>query len=231
MQQQKRVPGLVGISTTVDFAYQKEMQLAACRAAGSSGPINQLRSVTATLDFNQLIENLKAGRRGEAEAQVTAACTALQDAGADFILVTSGTTSTLTARARERVSIPFLDLGEAAWAEVATPGPVGLLATTYAAKGGIFHRDGTRIILPSEEMNRRVDDAIFGDLVCGQVTPNALAVLREAIEELTQRGAKAIILGNTDMTQAADELRAAARVPLVDAALAHARAAARRALA
>jgi hypothetical protein len=69
--QQKLVPGIVGISTYVDFAYQKAMQLAAAEAGGADGPINQLRSVVATLDFHLLIENLRAEKRADAEAQVT----------------------------------------------------------------------------------------------------------------------------------------------------------------
>src|SRR4029077_7137241 len=130
---QKLIPGIVGISTYVDYAYQREMQLTAVAAAGTGGPINQLRTVTATLDFNLLIANLQAGQPDAAEEQVAAACHALEKAGADFIVVTSGTTSTLTGRARERVSIPFLDLAEACWRQAALAAPVGILSTRYAA--------------------------------------------------------------------------------------------------
>ena len=82
------------------------------------------------------------------------------------------------------------------------------------------------LLVPSEAAAARMDEAIFGELVCGQVTPNVLAVLGAAAQELVDAGAKTIILGNTDMTQAANELRAACCVPLVDSELAHARAAA-----
>ena len=232
--QQKLVPGIVGISTYVDFAYQREMQLEAVRLGGTSGPINQLRSVTVTLDFNLLIANLRAGRKDAAEEQVSEACVALHKAGADFIVVTSGTTSTLTARAKKRISIPFLDLGEAAWAEVATAGPVGLLATTFAVKGGVFHAGASRrrmpLLVPSEETGKKLDDVIFGELVRGEVSASVLQALGAAARELVDAGAASIILGNTDMTQAAAGLRKACPVPLLDSALAHARAAARRAM-
>jgi aspartate/glutamate racemase len=125
---QRLVPGVVGISTYVDHVYQREMQLTAVRAAGTTGPINQLRTVTVTLDFNLLVANLEAGRLGAAEEQVAVACRALEAAGADFLLVTSGTTSTLTARARERVAIPFLDLAGACWRDGRPAEPVGLLS-------------------------------------------------------------------------------------------------------
>jgi len=115
--------------------------LAALAAAGGEGPINQLRTATVTLDFNRLIVNLQAGQRDAAVDQVTEAVQALAAAGADFVVVTSGTTSTLTVGARKKVSIPFLDLGEATWREVPqATGPVGILATSYAAAGGIFDR-------------------------------------------------------------------------------------------
>jgi aspartate racemase len=229
------VPGIVGISTWVDFAYQKEMQLAAVRAAGTAtGPINQLRTATVTLDFNLLIANLQAGRKDAAEEQVAAACSALERAGADFLVVTSGTTSTLTGQARERVSIPFLDLADPALQE-APSAPVGLLSTGYAARGGIFQaaaeRRGANLLLPPPRIFDRLDAAIFGELVRGEVTDDFLSLMREAMVDLARRGAAAIILGNTDMTLAADRLQEAAPVPLIDSARAHARAAAGAAIA
>lgn len=210
------------------------MQLTARNMAQTAGPINQLRSVTVTLDFNALITNLQAQRREAAEEQVAAACMALHKAGADFIVVTSGTTSTLTGKAKKRVSLPFLNLGDAAWAEVTASGAVGLLATSYAAKGGIFHPGAARrrfpLLVPADATAAKVDESIFGDLVCGRVTEQVMDVLGAALAELVGAGAKAIILGNTDMTQAADALQQRCTVPLIDSAMAHARAAARRAL-
>jgi hypothetical protein len=55
---QKLVSGIVGISTYVDSACQKEMQITARAARGNNGPINQLRTLTATLDFDLLVANL-----------------------------------------------------------------------------------------------------------------------------------------------------------------------------
>jgi aspartate racemase len=233
--EQRWVPGVVGISTYVDHVYQREMQISAMEAAGTRGPINQLRTVTVTLDFNRLVANLQSGRREAAEEQVAAACQALQGAGADFVVVTSGTTSTLTARARQRVAIPFLDLAEAAWDEVGQAAVVGLLSTRHAAAGGIFQAAAARrraaLVLPASATAERVDRVIFGELISGRVTDDGVRILSGAVAELVDGGAAAVVLGNTDMTLAADRLQPRAAVPLVDSARAHARAAARAALA
>lgn len=232
---QRLVPGIVGISTYVDYAYHQEMQLTAIAAAETSGPINQLRTVTATLDFNLLVTNLQAGRRDAAEEQVAVASQALQAAGCDFIVVTSGTTSTLTARARQRVSIPFLDLAEACWKQARPASPVGLLSTRYAAGGGLFQaaakHHGAELVLPSADIAERVDHVIFGDLIRGDVSSECLRVFEIAIDQLTASGAASIILGNTDMTLAAEYLQKKTALPLIDAARAHARNAAHVALA
>jgi aspartate racemase len=231
---QKLMPGIVGISTYVDYAYHKEMQLTAVATAGTRGPINQLRSVTATLDFNRLVLNLQDGRREAAEEQVAVACQALEAAGADFVVVTSGTTSTLTARARQKVSIPFLDLAEACWKQAQLPSRVGLLCTRYALAGGIFQtaakRHGTELLLPSADIAERLDQVIFGDLIRGDVSRECLRVFEGAIEQLEASGATSIILGNTDMTLAAEQLQKKTAVRLIDAARAHAKDAARAAL-
>ena len=231
---QMLIPGIVGISTYVDYAYQKHMQLAAVTVAGTSGPINQLRTITATLDFNQLVSNLQAGRKAAAEEQVAVAAQALAAAGSDFLVVTSGTTSTLTARACERVCIPFLDIAEACFKEVSPAVSIGLLCTSYTTAGGMFHaaakRRGVSLIVTPIDTADRVDRAIFGDLIRGKASNASLQVFRDAIEELTRLGAASIMLGNTDLTLVADELQKAIPVPLIDSARAHARHAAQAAL-
>jgi aspartate racemase len=233
--EQKLVPGLIGISTYVDYAYQKEMQLTAIAAAGTSGPINQLRTVTVTLDFNLLVTNLREGRKAAAEEQVAVAARALAAAGSDFIVVTSGTTSTLTARARESVSVPFLDIAEACLREATPEGPIGLLCTSYTTAGGLFHaaakRRGATLIVSPTDTAERVDQAIFGELIRGETSDAGLRVFHDAIEELTSLGAASIILGNTDLTLVADILQKTTEVPLIDSARAHARNAAHAALA
>ena len=224
---QVKTPGIVGISTYVDYAYHLEMQRTALRLAEADGPINRLRVVTVTLDFHRLITNLKADRIAEAEEQVAAAAVALEAAGADFLVVTSGTTSTLTARAREQVGLQFLDLAEAAWQEVETADRVGLLSTRRAAGGGIFQAAaearGATLLLPRPETAARLDDVIFGELVHGRVTPAAVQLLQDAVTELADAGAEAVILGNADMTLAAANLTDPP-VPIVDSARAHAQA-------
>jgi aspartate/glutamate racemase len=229
--QQKFVPGIVGISTYVDFAYQKAMQLAAVEAGGADGPINQLRSVVATLDFHLLIENLRAGKRADAETQVTEAIEILARAGADFIVVTSGTTSTLAGPARERVKLPFLDLAASCFKPKPPATPTGLLATGYTVKAGQFDATaGARLIVPKEKTQQRVDQAIFGDLVRGNPSRATVDIFREALSELAAAGAKSIVLGNTDLTLVCDELKKTSAVPLIDSTTAHARDAARAAL-
>jgi aspartate/glutamate racemase len=71
---------------------------------------------------------------------------------------------------------------------------------------------------------------IFGELICGEVSEACVRVLRDAIAELVEHGAVSIILGNTDMTLAADRLEQLSAAVLIDSARAHARAAARAAV-
>ena len=224
---------MIGISTYVDYAYHREMQLTARRLAGTDGPINQLRVVTATLDFHRLVTNVRAGRWEAAEEQVAEAAVALASGGADFVVVTSGTTSTLTGAARQRVQLAFLDLAESAWQEAGDARSVGLLATQRAAAGGIFQaaaeRRGATLLLPRPTLAAEIDSLIFDELVRGEVTEAAVRTLREAVAELADAGAERVILGNTDMTLAVDRMGETA-VPIIDGACAHARASARAAL-
>jgi aspartate racemase len=232
--QQKLVPGIVGISTFVDFAYHCQMQRAAVAKANLGGPINQLRTITATLDFNELIKNLKAGNRQVAEEQVAVAVETLAKAGADFIVVTSGTTSTLTGLAKQRVVLPYLDLAESCFKPNVPFAPIGLLATSYSVAGGQFHaaasRHGADLLVPSADTAKKVDDAIFNTLVHGAASQDAIEIFQAAIDELIAVGAKSVILGNTDLTLVQEELVDASAVPLIDSTTVHANAAGRAAV-
>ena len=112
--------------------------------------------------------------------------------------------------------------------------PIGLLATSYTVKAGQFDAaakpHAAKIIVPAEKTMQRVDQAIFGDLVRGNPSRVSIDVFREALAELATAGAKSIILGNTDLTLVADELKKTGAVPLIDSTTAHARDAARAAL-
>jgi aspartate/glutamate racemase len=228
------LPGIVGISTYVDFAYQREMQRTAVSSAGTTGPINQLRTVTVTLNFSLLLANLAAGRLEQAEQQVAEAAEMLAAAGSDFIVVTSGTTSTLTGLARSRLSIPIMDIAAACWAFGRPLSPVGLLATRYAVDGGMFHaaaeKNGATLVVPRDKLAKQVDAVIFAELVFGKVSEAGIDALVGAIGTLAAQGARSIILGNTDMTLAAAALSAKTDLAIVDAAQAHARAASHAAL-
>lgn len=111
------------------------------------------------------------------------------------------------------------------------PERVGVLCTRYAAAGGIFQTAAvqrrTELIWPSADMAEQVDRVIFGDLIRGDVSHACIEVFGLAVEQLRAAGAEAIILGNTDMTLAAESLQNKSEIPLVDAARAHARDAAR----
>src|SRR6185437_12102221 len=112
-------------------------------------------------------------------------------------------TSTLTTRARERVSLPFLDIAEACLREATPAGPIGLLCTSYTTAGGMFDaaakRRGATLIVSPTDTAARVDQAIFGELVRGETSDAGLRVFHDAIEELANSGATSIILGNTDL--------------------------------
>lgn len=226
-------PGIVGISTYVDYVYHREIQQTAATESGTGGPINQLRVITVTLDFRLLVANIHRGRWDEAEEQVAVAAETLEAAGSDFVVVTSGTTSTLTTRARERVAMAFLDLADAAWQEAGGSRRIGVLSTRRAAAGGIFQaaaeRHDSEVLFPGSDIAARLDAVIFGDLIHGRVTDAAVGVLHDAVAELADAGADVVVLGNTDMALAADRL-VGTPVPVIDSARAHARASARAAL-
>jgi aspartate racemase len=88
---------------------------------------------------------------------------------------------------------------------------------------------GLEVLIPGAEDRRVVHDIIYRELVAGQVLPASRDAYRGIIARLVARGAKAIILGCTEIMLLVSDADSA--VPLFDTTRLHALAAVERALA
>jgi aspartate racemase len=234
---QKWVPGIVGISLYVDHVYYREIHSAAMDKGGNDKELNRLRTVLCTLDFNELVRNLLNGQRKEAQLQVISTALQVEAAGADFLVITSGTGTTLLSEMSQRISIPVLDLVGVACRQLSNSNArrVGLLSTSQTLAGGLFQKQGAEygisVIAPRPETMAAVDDVIFRELIFGAVSESALQCLGAAVREFEEMNVDSVILGCTDLTLLAETIANSAGIPLLDVARLHAATAGRVALA
>jgi aspartate racemase len=229
---QRMIPGLVGMATPTNGAYLRALQ-SYCPVSGSaSSQLNCLKAVLYEINFVELVQNVRGKQWLGAETQIAQAAIALKAAGAEFLVITSNTGSTLTRLASAECRLPILDIVGPTLTTVrnANRKRAGLLSTRRTSDSGIYQdagrSHGLEVIAPSANIAEAIEHIIFNELIFGEVTGAGLDTMVAAAEWFARQGADALILGCTDMTHLAARL--AARTPLLvaDTTVIHANAAA-----
>jgi aspartate racemase len=219
------IPGLVGMAVETNCVYYREMH----RAAEHLQDGHSLRSVMDTLDFAALVDDVRAGNQTGLCVAVAESARRVQDAGADFVIITSNTGHLGADSARAAVTIPLLDIRDVAVADLRCRRArrAGLISTGMSQRTGLYdaalHAAGIDPIVPAPGEAARVDEVIFTELIHGVVSESGAAIVQGVADSLRRRGADAILLACTDLTLLASQLRPGSAI--VDTTLLHARAA------
>jgi len=231
MRGQRLVPGLIGLAVETNCVYYREMH----RAADEQLPGgHSLRSVMDTLDFAALAGRVRAGDDAALAAAVAASARRVQDAGADFAVISSNTGHLAAEAVRDAVTIPLLDIRDVAVRELRRRGArqAGLISTSMSERAGLYDdalaAAGIGLISPDASEAAAVDEVIFAELVHGVASESGAATLQRVTDRLISRGADAVLLACTDLTLLAARLGPGSA--LVDTTVLHARAAGRQAV-
>jgi len=144
----------------------------------------------------------------------------LERQGCDFLAMPCNTAHKFLPAIRDAVDIPVLDMIAATVEETksqqTTPGPVGVLASTAARRIGLYDKalesQGFQIIHPRSQERLM---AIIHDIKAVGRSEHAEGELTAIIDELTEDGAKAIVVGCTELSVLMGAIRC--DPPLVDA--------------
>lgn len=148
-----------------------------------------------------------------------AACKRLEAAEAAMIAIPCNTAHAFVERLQPGLSIPIVSMLEATADHLRAglpPGaPVGLLATSGTVQSGLYAtalaRVGLALQVPDAAHQALVMEAIYGPqgVKAGHTSGPCAAQLQQVMEHLVQRGARAVILGCTELPLviAADERR------------------------
>jgi aspartate racemase len=222
------VPGLVGMAVETNCVYYREMHRAADERLQDG---HSLRSVMHTLDFAALVGDVRAGNQAGLCAAVAESARRVQDAGADFVVITSNTGHLGADAARAAVTITLLDIRDVAVADLRRlrARRAGIISTGMSRRTGLYdvalHAAGIDLIVPTPGEAARVDEVIFTELIKGMVSESGASVVQRVADSLRRRGADAILLACTDLTLLASRLRPGNEI--VDTTVLHARAAGR----
>jgi aspartate racemase len=202
------------------------------RLGGLSSADCLLRSV----DFAPIEELQRDGRWDEAGAVLAAEARALEEAGAELLVLCTNTMHKLAGPITEAISIPFVHIADTTAAAVRATGlgAVGLLATAYTMEqdfyvGRLRDVHGLEVLVPGAADRRVVHRVIYDELCVGVVRGSSRDEYRRVMASLAERGAEGILLGCTEIDLLVGP--SDAPVPVFDTTALHARAAVELALA
>ncbi|MBZ4210429.1 MAG: aspartate/glutamate racemase family protein [Rhodoferax sp.] len=198
------------------------------------GGLHSAKVILYSVDFHDIERLQHAGDWDAAGLMLARAARALEQAGADFIVLCTNTMHKVAPAIERAIRIPLLHIADPTARQIRNDGhtKVGLLGTLFTMEQSFYserlQRQGLEVITPCPEDGATVHRIIYEELCLGQVLPESRAVYQKVMARLTEQGAQAIILGCTEISLLVGP--ADASIPLYDTTSIHALAAADEAL-
>lgn len=192
------------------------------------GGQNAARIILSSINFQDIFGPPDWEKLG---AMFTAEAKRLEQAGTDFFILGSNGLHKLAPQLEASVNIPFLSIIDCVAEEIKKKGfkKVGLLGTKGTMVDGYYQERlatfDIETITPNRDDRRTISDIIFAELTLGKFTDESRKKYVEIIELLSSEGAKAIILGCTEIPLLVGQKDT--KVPIFDTLTIHAEAAAR----
>jgi len=199
------------------------------------GGLHSARIILYSIDFYDIERLQHAGDWDAAGALLAQAAHSLEIAGADFLVLCTNTMHKVAAAIERSTSIPLLHIASPTARQIVNAGhqTVGLLGTRFTMEQSFYReklaQQGLEVIIPTAAERAVVHRVIYEELCLGQVLPASKVAYQQIIDNLVRRGAKAIVLGCTEISMLIHPSDCA--IPLYDTTAIHALAAADQALA
>jgi amino-acid racemase len=169
------------------------------------GGLHSAHCVLYSVDFAEIERLQVSGAWQQAGARLLEAGRALQNAGADILVLCTNTMHKVADTLAAGLDTPLLHLADTTAAAVTDAGlqRVGLLGTAFTMEQdfytGRLAAHGLDVLVPETAERELVHRIIYDELVLGVVREESRAAYREVIAGLVARGAEGIILGCTEI--------------------------------
>jgi aspartate racemase len=170
------------------------------------GGLHSADCVLRSVDFAAVEQLQRGGDWARAGAQLAAEAVALEQAGAELLVLCTNTMHKVAGAITDAIRIPFVHIADTTAEavrekEIAT---VGLLATAYTMEqdfyiGRLRERHAIDVLVPGAPDRRIVHDVIYDELCVGVVNERSRAEYRRIMRDLADRGAQGILLGCTEI--------------------------------
>ena len=233
MSTKQKTIGLIGgMSWESTASYYRELNEG---IKAQLGGLHSAKICLVSVDFEE-IEKLQHVGDWEGTAVILSeAAAAVENGGADFLLICTNTMHKVAPQIEKSISIPILHIADATAERLREDGikKVGLLGTRFTMeqdfyKGRLVEKYGIDVIVPEQSEREDVHAVIYNELCLGTINEKSRERYLEIIAQLRENGAEAVILGCTEIALLVQQGHTA--TPLYDTTAIHAEQAVRQAL-
>ncbi|WP_019120417.1 aspartate/glutamate racemase family protein [Brevibacillus massiliensis] len=171
------------------------------------GGHHSAKSLLYSVDFHEIKNLQHEGKWEQATELMIDAAKRLERGGADFVVICTNTMHKMDSQVEAAITIPLLHIADATAGEIRRQNikKVGLLATAFTMeqdfyKGRLAERFDLDVLVPGEVDRKLVHDIIYQELCLGVIKRESKDAYVEIIKKLVWDGARAIILGCTEIT-------------------------------
>lgn len=190
------------------------------------GGLHSAKCILYSVDFDEIEKYQSDGEWNKSAEVLAQAASALERAGADFIVICTNTMHKVAPEISRKITVPLLHIADMTAIELkkANIKKVGLLGTKYTMQQAFYKNvlqaNGIEVIVPDDAGIEVVNSVIYDELCIGKISAQSKAAYLRIISELSNKGAQGIILGCTEIGLLVKQ--SDTTVPLFDTALIHA---------
>ena len=170
------------------------------------GGVHSARILLLSVDFQEIEVLQHQGDWDRLGEILTDDARALQEAGADCLVICTNTMHLVAPAIEEGLSIPLLHIADSTAEKIKANGMsrVGLLGTRFTMeepfyKGRLEGRYGLSVLIPPPIDREVVHRVIYEELVLGEIRPESRSEFVRISDDLARAGAQGVILGCTEI--------------------------------
>jgi len=170
------------------------------------GGLHSAKSLMYSVDFAEVEKLQQQGKWEEATKLMIDAAKKLERGGADFVVICTNTMHKMAEEMQQSIKIPILHIADSTAEKIKAAGykKIGLLGTKFTMeenfyKGRLIEKYNLEVLIPDEAERQYVHDVIYKELCLGIVQQNSKNRFKAIIENLSNTGAEAVILGCTEI--------------------------------
>ncbi|MDI4668490.1 aspartate/glutamate racemase family protein [Pseudoalteromonas shioyasakiensis] len=190
------------------------------------GGLHSAKIVLVSLDFAEIAVLQQQQDWPQMAEILIKAAKQVEAAGADYLLICTNTMHKLAEKVQAAVAIPLLHIADAVGENLIQHNfkKVALLGTQFTMEQDFYKQRladkfAIDVLIPDAQGRETVHRVIYDELCKGIISPESKTEYLTIIDDLTQQGAEAIILGCTEIALLVQQSDTS--IPLLDSTALH----------